>query len=81
MRPDLNLSINGMAATAVCGHRLAATLINVGVERFRVASDGSPRSAFCGMGICMECRVRVNGNVVLACLVEVAEGMQVSTDA
>ena len=81
MPPELHLRINGMAAKAIRGERLSATLLNAGIERTRIACDGSPRASFCGMGVCMECRVRVNGEIVLACLTLSGEGMEVSTDA
>ena len=81
MRPELHLQINGTPVTAKRGDRLVATLLNAGYECLRFSSDGSPRAPFCGMGVCMECRVRVNGEIVLACLTLTAEGMEVSTDA
>jgi sarcosine oxidase subunit alpha len=43
---------------------------------------GQPRSLFCGMGICFECMVRVDGvSGVRACLIKVAAGMVVETGA
>ncbi|MEP6882712.1 MAG: (2Fe-2S)-binding protein [Dokdonella sp.] len=81
MPRELHLRINGKAATAIPGERLVATLLNAGIEHLRLSSDGSPRGSVCGMGICMECRVRVNGEIALACLTVSAEGMEVSTDA
>lgn len=81
MPPELHLRINGKAAKAMPGERLVATLLNAGIEHLRISSDGSPRGPFCGMGICMECRVHVNGEIVLACLIVTSEGMDVHTDA
>lgn len=39
---------------------------------------GSPRGAFCAMGVCQECRVHVDGRPgVLACMTLVRAGMRV----
>ncbi len=81
MPPELHVRINGKAATAIPGERLVATLVNAGIEYLRISADGSPRGPFCGMGVCMECRVHVNGEIALACMTVTAEGMEVSTDA
>ncbi len=81
MPPDLTVRINGVMATAIRGQRLTVTLWNAGIAFSRIARDGSPRAPFCGMGICMECRVRVDGEIVLACLTRVADGMDIHTDA
>ena len=45
------------ARGTVCGrgHREA------GVTRFRRSVTGQPRGPLCGMGICMECCVTING--------------------
>lgn len=81
MPPELTIRINGVMTTAIRGQRLAATLCNAGILYTRIARDGSLRAPFCGMGICMECRVRVDGEIVLACLTRVADGMDIHTDA
>lgn len=81
MPPELHVRINGKAATAVPGERLIATLLNAGIEHLRLSSDGNPRGPMCGMGVCMECRVLVDGEIVLACLTVTAESMEVTTDA
>ncbi|HVL45744.1 MAG TPA: 2Fe-2S iron-sulfur cluster-binding protein, partial [Acidovorax sp.] len=35
----------------------------------------------CGMGVCHECRVRIQGRIRLACQTACAEGMVIDTDA
>jgi sarcosine oxidase subunit alpha len=43
--------------------------------------QGQARAPFCGMGICFECRVRIDGIAQQrACMAIVREGMQVATD-
>jgi sarcosine oxidase subunit alpha len=40
-----------------------------------------PRAPLCGMGVCFECRVQVDGVAhVRACMTPVSDGMQVVTD-
>lgn len=42
---------------------------------------GDPRGLFCGIGVCFDCLVTVNGHPSLrACLVQVAEGMVIETE-
>ncbi len=43
------------------------------------SATGKPRAPFCGMGVCQECRVLVDGRRRLACQTVCAEGMRVET--
>ena len=43
------------------GQSLAAALADAGHRVFRHTVKGSPRGVFCGMGICQDCLVSVNG--------------------
>ncbi|MCG7372347.1 MULTISPECIES: (2Fe-2S)-binding protein [Pseudomonas] len=43
----------------------------------RLSCTGQPRAPFCGMGICQECRVTIDGRRQLACQTLCREGMQV----
>jgi sarcosine oxidase subunit alpha len=55
-------------------------LLGLGISAFRRSVDGTPRGPLCGMGICHECRVTIDGVAHRrACLVPVSEGMHVST--
>jgi succinate dehydrogenase/fumarate reductase-like Fe-S protein len=48
----------------------------------RVSVSGQARAAFCGMGVCGECRVTIDGRPgVLACLTPCRDGMAVDTAA
>ena len=40
---------------------------------------GSPRGAFCMMGVCQECLVRIDGVLRQACLTPVEDGMRVES--
>ena len=43
------------------GESLAAALTAVGERGLRVAKDGRQRGIFCGMGVCQECLVEIDG--------------------
>ena len=61
---------------------VAAALLDAGVTAFRTSVGGEPRAPLCGMGICYECRVTIDGEAHRrACLVPVTEGMIVQTIA
>ena len=71
---------DGRELRAPAGSMLAAALANAGVLGLRRSLSGEPRGALCGMGICHECRVSVDGRAhVRACLVECREGLRVES--
>ena len=79
MSREVTLSINNRAVTVEWDATVAVALMQVGAGR--VAVGGGRREAFCGMGICWECRATVDGVAdVRSCLVPAKEGMQVETD-
>lgn len=75
----ISLYIDGETCTAKEGEILAAVLLRQSSPLFRQHPvDGSPRAAFCMMGVCFECLVQVDGIPnQQACLLEVKDGMQV----
>lgn len=84
MKPtDLPLSIelDGQRHQVPAGITVAAALSlrADGVTRHSV--QGEPRAAFCGMGVCQECRVLINGQRRLACQTVCRSGMVVQTRA
>lgn len=59
---------------------VAVALLGLGVQEFRTSARGEPRAPLCGMGICYECRVDIDGVADRrACLVPVADGLLVRT--
>jgi sarcosine oxidase subunit alpha len=77
----VNLSINGHAVTVPAAASVAAAIAMTPAACFRRSVNVQPRAALCGMGVCFECRVRIDGNDhVRACMTPVCEGMQVNTD-
>ena len=74
---QVGLHINGQAIQVAPGTTVAAALALASMPVTRISVSGQPRTPVCGMGICQECRVRVNGRVRLACQTLCAPGMQV----
>lgn len=63
------------------GAVVAAALAQAGQTRFRLSVRGEPRGPLCGMGICMECRVTINGQPhVRSCQILCEAAMEVQTD-
>jgi predicted molibdopterin-dependent oxidoreductase YjgC len=80
-RPEeIAFTVNGRPARAEAGMTVAAALWSAGVSIFRTSVSGQPRGPLCGMGICFECRVTIDGAAHRrACLVEICPGMRVET--
>ncbi len=57
----VRFTYDGKSFSGVDGDSLAAALTAAGVAALRHAADGSRRGVFCGMGVCQECVVTVNG--------------------
>lgn len=76
--PGFALDFAGQAITAFPGESLAAALTAAGVKALRQSGDGAPRGLWCGMGVCGECMVLVDGQPARACLTAAAPGQQVA---
>ncbi len=82
MPDEVKISVNGKPVKIPTGTVVAAAIALAGITRFRGSVSGQPRGPLCGMGICMECRVTINGQAnCRSCLVVCAEGMEIQTDA
>jgi len=76
----LRVYVNGQPVEVPDGASVAAA-VACGTTRFRRSVAGTPRAPLCGMGICFECRVRIDGvGQLRACMTPAAEGMRVHTD-
>jgi sarcosine oxidase subunit alpha len=77
---SLEISINGRPVIVTAGASVASTLIDVGELAFRTSETNEPRAPLCGMGICYECRVTIDGVAHRrACMTLVAPGMRIET--
>lgn len=60
------------------GVSVAAALANAREFELRTAGNDAMRGIFCGMGVCQECRVCIDGeHGVLACMTSAKPGMQI----
>ncbi len=78
----ITIYIDGHAVQACAGESIAAALLAAGRRVFRHTSKtDAPRGLFCGIGVCHDCLVTVNGRAhVRACVTPVAENMRVVTE-
>lgn len=77
----VSLTIDGQLLTVAAGSTVAAALVRAGgVRGTRASVSGMPRTMMCGMGVCQECRVTIDGRAhVLACQTLCRDGMGVDT--
>lgn len=76
----VRIMVDGRLIDVPAGSTVAAALIGAGIRQFRESVSGEPRAPLCGMGVCYECRVAIDGQAHRrACMVRVRDGMTVST--
>lgn len=76
--PKVGFTFDGEAVQGHAGETLAAALMRAGHLTLRRApNDGAPRGAFCCMGLCQECTVRIGGQITEACRTEVTDNLVV----
>lgn len=80
MKPEVvSITVNGKTMHVAAGTSVAAAIVMAG-EPCRFSVSGEARTPLCGMGICMECRVTVNGVPhQRSCLITCASGMEVAS--
>lgn len=83
VRPESRviITVDGVDVEAVEGQTIAAALLASGQPTFRhTRRSKEPRSIYCGMGVCFECLVAVDGQYnVRACVTPVREGQSIQT--
>ena len=77
----ISITVDGQELLAFEGETIAAAIICAGRRTLRFSTKhNEPRSLFCGIGVCHECRMVVDGNInVQACITKVRAGMIVDT--
>jgi aerobic-type carbon monoxide dehydrogenase small subunit (CoxS/CutS family) len=75
----LELTLDGQTLRVQVGTSLAAALAMRGQGCARTSVTGEARAPLCGMGVCQECRVLVDGRRCLACQTLCQDGMAVDT--
>ena len=80
--PDtVSVVVNGVAVTMPVGSMVSAAIMKSGVSSFRRSVTGEARGPLCGMGICFECRVTIDGEShCRSCQTVCRDGMDVRTD-
>ncbi|WP_095053601.1 (2Fe-2S)-binding protein [Pseudomonas sp. Irchel s3b2] len=73
------LLLDGRALKVAEGTSVAAALALGSDGSTRTSVSGQRRAPLCGMGICQECRVTIDGRRRLACQTLCRDGMQVET--
>ncbi len=76
----ITIQLNGRPVIVQAGASVAALLLAAG-KPCRTSVMGEPRAPLCGMGICFECRVTINGKKhSRGCQVQCEPGMDISCD-
>jgi D-hydroxyproline dehydrogenase subunit gamma len=72
--------VDGQPVPGLAGQTIAGVLLGAGRLTWRTSPQGRPRGVFCGIGVCHDCLVTVNGlRDVRACQRRAADGDQIST--
>lgn len=78
---SLALRLDGRLCHVPAGITVAAALHICGDGCARVSVSGQRRAPLCGMGVCQECRVLIDGQLRLACQTLCRSAMAVCTVA
>lgn len=79
--PAFTVTFDGREIAVLPGQTIAAALWSAGITSWRTTRGcGEPRGVFCGIGVCFDCLVSVNGRVnQRACLVPAEAGDVIRT--
>jgi predicted molibdopterin-dependent oxidoreductase YjgC len=77
----ITFTFDGSPITAAAGQSVGAALTDAGIRSWRTTRKAArPRGLFCGIGICFDCLLTVDGRPnQRACLVTVREGMELDS--
>jgi D-hydroxyproline dehydrogenase subunit gamma len=77
----IQLRVNGRTVSVPPGTVVAAAIALAGERCFRRSVLHEPRGPLCGMGVCMECGVTIDGRAhCRSCQALCEPGMEVRTD-
>lgn len=80
MPSQVTVTVNGELVVVPLG-ATAAVAVALAGQACRRSVSGEPRGPLCGMGICFECRVAIDGNLhARSCQVLCREGMEIHTE-
>jgi predicted molibdopterin-dependent oxidoreductase YjgC len=73
-------TVDGREVAFQPGDSIAAALMRSGTLTFRHSRSGEPRGLYCGIGVCNDCLVSVDGRPnVRACIAPAKAGTRVET--
>ncbi|ABA75254.1 Ferredoxin, hydrogen cyanide synthase HcnA [Pseudomonas fluorescens Pf0-1] len=79
---DMTVHINGQPVTAAIGETVLSVIQSLGVRQVARNDHNQISGAYCGMGVCQCCLVKINGrHKRRACQTVVREGMLIETQA
>lgn len=77
---SFSIAVNGRSVRVRAGTTVAAAILQAG-SASRASVRREPRQPLCGMGICYECRARIDGQPhQRTCQILCRPGMQVATE-
>ena len=80
VQADMTVHINGQAVSAAIGETVLSVIQSLGVRQVARNDHDQISGAYCGMGVCQCCLVKINGrHKRRACQTVVREGMQIET--
>jgi D-hydroxyproline dehydrogenase subunit gamma len=80
MLSQVTVIVNGSPVVVPSGATAAVAVVLAG-QACRTSVSGEPRGPLCGMGICFECRVAIDGNLhTRSCQVLCQQGMEIDTE-
>lgn len=75
----VRIQLDGQPVNVAAGSSVAAALAARSPGNSRISVTGENRAAVCGMGVCHECRVLIDGQLRLACQTLCQQGMRIET--
>jgi hypothetical protein len=78
----ITITFDGQPIRAFAEDSVGAALTRAGVRSWRTTRrKGCPRGLFCGIGVCYDCLLTVDGAAnQRACLVPAVDGMELNSD-
>lgn len=78
----LRITVDGEPVDGVAGQTIAGVLLGADRSSWRHGPSGAARGVFCGIGVCFDCLVTVNGDRdVRACRRRAEDGDAISTQS
>lgn len=78
---SVTVLVDGRPVQAMAGQSVVSVLISAGIWAVgKHPVSNRPRGPFCGMGVCFECELNIDGSSsVRACITPAQDGMQILT--